>query len=363
MTERGDDEPPRQRRFAEPHLGLRRVDVHIHPLRVAVEEQGRRRVPVAAEKIGVGGAEGAGQQPVGHGTPVDEKELLARRTARIGRQGGPAGQAQALPLRFDPERVFGEFRTEDAAEAPEARVEQIALFGFGAESRSRRALGHIRKGEGDARRRHGEAFQGFGNRLRLSFLSFQKFQTRGCGVEKIAQLHLRPRSAGGGSGRIQGATPRLDHPGAVRPGGPARHLHPPDRGHRRQRLPPETECADVQQVRAVDLRGRVAFKRQRQLRRRHARTVVGNPYQRLAAIGDGDVDPPRPGVQRVLNQLFHRCRRTFDHLARSDAVRGGGGEAADARFSRYMGVGRVHAPRDSMERSDSTSREHVIAAE
>ncbi len=48
LAQRRDDEPARRRGVAEPDLGLGRVDVHVDEMRVAVDEERRRRVPVAA---------------------------------------------------------------------------------------------------------------------------------------------------------------------------------------------------------------------------------------------------------------------------------------------------------------------------
>jgi hypothetical protein len=37
---------------------------------------------------------------------------------------------------------------------------------------------------------------------------------------------------------------------------------------------------------------------------------------------DRDLDPFRPGVERVLDQFLHRRGRPLDHFARGDAVDG-----------------------------------------
>ena len=66
-----------------------------------------------------------------------------------------------------------------------------------------------------------------------------------------------------------------------------------------------------------------------QLVGRDAVAVVLHPDQPLAAVGIGDVDPPRAGVERVLDQLLHRRGRALHHLARRDAVRRRRVELAD----------------------------------
>ena len=62
--------------------------------------------------------------------------------------------------------------------------------------------------------------------------------------------------------------------------------------------------------------------RQRQVIRRHAAAIVADPDQRLAALGDGDLDPGGTGIQRVLDQFLDRRGRALDHLAGRDAKTG-----------------------------------------
>ena len=90
------------------------------------------------------------------------------------------------------------------------------------------------------------------------------------------------------------------------------------------------------------------LERQRELAGRDAVAVVLDPDQPPAAVGVGDVDPPRPGVERVLDQLLHRRGRALDHLARGDPVRRRRVELADrpARIA-HVGYKRNHAPRSS----------------
>ena len=52
----------------------------------------------------------------------------------------------------------------------------------------------------------------------------------------------------------------------------------------------------------------------------HADAVVADPDQIAPARLDGDLDPPRPGVERVLDQLLHRRGGPLDHFAGGDAV-------------------------------------------
>ena len=132
MAQGGNDQPTRQRRFAEPHFALRRMHVDIDPFRRAGQKQHRRRVAVAAEKIPIGGFQRPDQQPVLHRAAIDKQILRHRRSARIARQRRIAGQPDAVALRIDRQGVFGEIGTDDAGKPPDQRVEQIALPGVGA---------------------------------------------------------------------------------------------------------------------------------------------------------------------------------------------------------------------------------------
>jgi hypothetical protein len=102
-------------RFAEPHLGFRRVHVHVHPFRWAVDEQRRRRVPVAAEHVHVGGAQRTDEELVAHRAPVDEEVLRDGGPPRIGRQRGVTGQADALALRVDGRALSAKSRPSTVA--------------------------------------------------------------------------------------------------------------------------------------------------------------------------------------------------------------------------------------------------------
>ena len=67
---------------------------------------------------------------------------------------------------------------------------------------------------------------------------------------------------------------------------------------------------------------------------RHARAVVGDADQALAAAGGHDLDPPRAGVERVLDKLLHDARRALHHLAGGDPVDDMIGETANRHGAR-----------------------------
>jgi hypothetical protein len=76
VAQAADDQAADQRRIAEPHLGLGRVDVHVDVGGSMLDEQGRRRMAVAGQEVGIGGAQGPLQQAVAHRAAVDEQILV-----------------------------------------------------------------------------------------------------------------------------------------------------------------------------------------------------------------------------------------------------------------------------------------------
>ncbi len=114
-------------------------------------------------------------------------------------------------------------------------------------------------------------------------------------------------------------------------------------------IAPEAEGMDVQQVRAVDLGGRMARQRQRQITRRDAAAVVRHPDQGLAAVGIFHGDPARACVDGVLNEFLNSRCGPLDHLARRDTVDRGIVKLTDDRgIIGYIGVSQGHNARPSM---------------
>ena len=64
----------------------------------------------------------------------------------------------------------------------------------------------------------------------------------------------------------------------------------------------------------------MALDREREVGFVHAAPVVGHADQAAPARLDRDLDRPRAGVERVLDQFLHRRGRPLDHLARGDAI-------------------------------------------
>ena len=121
VAQRHDDQPAHRCGVAEPHLGLRRVDVDVDVLRRPVDKQRDHRVAVAGEHILVGAADRPDQQLVAHRPPVDDEILVARRGAVEGRQPDQPGQAKAAPLGIDLDRILGEVAPQQRREPGAAR--------------------------------------------------------------------------------------------------------------------------------------------------------------------------------------------------------------------------------------------------
>ncbi len=85
VAQRPDDQPPHQRRIAEPHLGLSGMDIDVDLVGRPVEKQRHHRVAVAGEHILIGAAYRADQQFVAHRPPIDDEILVTRRGAVEGR--------------------------------------------------------------------------------------------------------------------------------------------------------------------------------------------------------------------------------------------------------------------------------------
>ena len=121
---------------------------------------------VARQHIHIGGSQRPDQEFVADGAAIDEQELRHSRAARIGRQACVSGQANALTLRINGQRVFGELPAEDRGEPPAQGVEQIAGFGVRAE-RDALTVCDIFQREANGGLCHGQPFDHIVDRLHL----------------------------------------------------------------------------------------------------------------------------------------------------------------------------------------------------
>ncbi len=310
------------------------MDVHIDVLRRQVEEQRQHGVAVAREHIGIGPAHRADQQPVLHRAAIDEEILVIGHPAVPGRQARDAGQPHhpvgRVAFEFDGDRIVLQLMRDD----PRHAGRQL-LTGLQIEDG---ALGSIADGlerESNIGPRHREAADHVEAGGIFAAGRAQELAARGHLGEQLLDPHPRSRRQGGGLVRQQRAV--IDHPPPAFSCAQFAAIdgQPCDAGDGGQRLAAKAErrhqldCAVRPDQGIGQLRGRMAFERQCHGFGRHPAAVVHHLDPGKAAFGQHHPDSPRTRVDRVLDKLFERRSRAFDHLARGNAVHQSGREAAD----------------------------------
>ncbi len=254
--------------------------------------------------------------------------------ARIGGQAGIAGQSNPLALMVEQQGIVLELPAQHRGQALQP------AFGAGMLGRQAQGAAAIEiEGEADPLVRHGLALDLFGDGQGLATLGLHELQTRRRGVEQVAHLGAQAVVAGERR-RLRGANQSAlhrDREGVGRAAGARGQGQAGHRADRRQGFAAETEGGDVQQVPVAggvggQLGGGVALDGQGQVLGRQTRAVVDHQDARQAALLDLDLDAASPGVDGVLDQLFHGAGRALDHLAGGDAVDGFGGETADGHL-------------------------------
>ena len=95
-----------------------------------------------------------------------------------------------------------------------------------------------------------------------------------------------------------------------------------DRRDRREGFAPESERRDGRQiVSAADLARRVPLDGQSRILRLHPFAIVVNSDQFLAAELNDDRQPPRTGIDGVLDQLLDDGGRPLDDFAGGNLIR------------------------------------------
>ena len=319
-AQRTDDQAAHDAGVAEAHLGLGGMDVDVDQRGRRLEEQRHHGMAIARQEILVGAAHGAGEQLVAHRPAVDEEILVLAGRPIERRQAGEARQPEALAVGVDRERIVGELAAHDGRQPLEARgVGLVEQRGIGRRQVDQRALLAF-QAEGDGGMGHREPAQRVGDVARFGARLLQELQARRRRKEELAHLDAR-------AGRMRrrprlalGAAFDVEAPGGVGAGRPRGEDEAADRGDRGQRLAAEAEGPDIAQIVVGQLGGAVALDGQRHLLARHADAVVDHREEAAAALLQDDGDAMGAGVDRVLDQLLDRTRRTLDHLARGDAV-------------------------------------------
>ena len=294
--------------IAEAHFDLGRVHVHIHAKGVQLQEQHIGRMAAAVEDVGVGLADGVGDQLVAHEAAVHVKKLGVPVAAGVGRQGGEA---------VHPEQArFGLHR---AGRGQEVVAEQGAHAGFaGARGQAvadapvvGELQGHVGPGQGHAP----EDIVAMG---KFGALALQKLAP-GRGVEiQVGHIHHAAVVEGGG-----GQLPRvgIDAPGVGGAVGAAGDAQTRDGGDGGQGFASEAHGADpLQIVQAGDLAGGVALQGQGQLILGDAAAIIGHPDAPHAALLKLHLDGGGAGVHGVFQHLLEHRSGALHHLAGGDLV-------------------------------------------
>ena len=333
VTQAGDQEPADEGGIAEAHLGLGRVDVDVDLFGGNLQEQGQDGVTIARQHVGIGAAHRADQQAVLHRAAIDEQVLVIGDPAIEGRQPRDAGQPRDRagaepPLRLDRHALVGQFAGDQLGDPPGQALAPLDRQG---------TAPVVFQHEAHVGPRHGQA----ADDVEAGGI-FGAGGTEELAAGRDAGKQVRHADAGARrqcGGSVQHHVAVIDHPlpplGMA--SGPALDGQPGDAGDRRQGLAAETQGGD-QLDRLVGQLGRgVALQRERHLRPVHAAAVIRDLDQVESATGQPHRDLPRPGIDRVLDQLLQGGRRTLDHLARGDAVDQGLRQAADRGHRAVLG--------------------------
>ncbi len=301
--------------IAKAHLGLGGMNVDVDEAGIAADEQCHGGMAPGRQHVDVGGAHGAQQQLVLHGSAVDVEVERTGIAAVPRRQAGKAIERDTLARRRHRQRVRTEIATEHLGQPLQQAVGAGAAGGMveaGGVGRGQRET-HLRM-------RHGEPAQHVGDGAGLGLVALEEGEPRRRRREEIAHLDA-------GAGRLRpgphlalAAGIDLQHVaglGACGPRGDGEQRHRGDGG---QRLATEAERTDAGEIAVRKFGGGVALHRQFEVGGIHAGAVVDNADQSASASLDGHLDAPRAGVERVLDQLLHRRGRPLHHLAGGDAV-------------------------------------------
>ena len=313
-----DDQPPYHRGIVETHLGLRRMDVDVDLACRDIEEQCRDRMPVARQHLGIGAADRTHQQPVLHRAPVDDEILVIGDAAIIGWQSRDPAQHDALALHIDRHRVVGERAIGERGDPVRLRLPP---------RHGQRPSPLVLDAEADIGTCHRQTTDDIDAGGIFRAARAEELPPRGYAREEVLGNDSRPRRQRRRPVAHQLAV--VDDAGpAFRACDPTLDRQPCDAGDRGQRLAAETERRDGLDRFVRQLRGRMAFERERHVGRAHAAPVVGDLDPRQPAVAQNDRDATRARIDRVFDQFLQRAGGSFHHFTGGDAVDQMFGQAA-----------------------------------
>ena len=305
------------------HLG--RVDVHVHPRGIDLEEEHiQRKLPRSQQAL-----HGTHDRPVERTVPdesaVDEQELLPAGAPGEFRLAHEALQSDHIGPLLHRDEALVVFAAEDAddalAQAAGRQVEQL------------RAV--VAQHERQVRVGQRHALEFIDAMPQLHLVALQEIPAGGHIVEQPLDRHPRPPIAGD---RLRGLafTPLHHHFDAhllLGTAGP--QFHPRDGRNAGQGLPAEAHGREREQVvRRTQFGCRMPTEAGFGIRRRHPAAVIGYNDAVAARILQLDHDAARTGIEGILHQFLDHRRRPLHHLTGGDLVGHVFGQPADHGFRR-----------------------------
>ena len=324
---------------AEAHFVLGRMHVDVHRTRIDFQEQHEGRMTPVEQHVAIGLAYRVGHQLVAHHAAVDVEVLQIGLAARIGRQSNPAPQAHAAAVDLDRQRLLEERRAAHAGHSPRTAEFVRCLV------QRQHGLAVVAQMEGDVEMCQSQLLDHLLQVIELGLLGLEKLASCRGVEEQVAHLDR-------GTDRVcrrlhacgHVATFGLDLPGLRRIGRARGQGEPRHRANRGQRLTAKAQTADLLQILQItDLAGGMPRQSQRQVVGGNPAAVVAHLEQLDAALLDFDVDPPRAGIQAVLQQFLDHRGRPLDHLTGSNLVRQPRAQQLDARHLAHGWAARVVA--------------------
>ncbi len=259
----------------------------------------------------VRGFRGADDAGVAHRAAIDREQQAATREADI---GGTLHETRHAHRSADVVHIherIGGIHAPERGDALAQGFRRREHERFAAVMRHRES--HIR-----ARERH--RCQHIRDRAPFAARAAQKLLAGGRIVEKRIDGDGRPAAARGIGHAFQRATCDL-HSCAFAVAGRRFDFEARHRTNCRKSFAAKAETRDADQVaRDANLRRRMTLDGERGIRAGHAASVIAHPDRRAPALGDGDFDARRAGVECILDEFLHDGRRTLDHFARGDLV-------------------------------------------
>src|SRR5581483_9736543 len=342
------DEIVDQGAVPEADFGFRRVDVYIDFLCIAFQKQQRERIAGGRHQVVIRRRKSVQQEPVADQASVHEQvnrvpvELLHLRAAHEPAQPETAGQRRLLwflrkvQLAGTVAQVHQIIQNQAAENLeyalPQRRyrrhAQQLGMVMPQQERLARMRQAIVRHQRGDVR--------GFG------LLRAQKFLA-GRNIEKqIANRDGRARGERRFVAAQQFPACELHRRSGLLLGRARLQKQPRYRGDRGQRLAPESQSRDREQILHVrQLAGGVPLECEKRVIPQHAAAVVGQADQLPASGLYLDAKFRRARIERIFQEFLYDARWPFHHLSRRDFVCNGIGEDANSahRFSSLYELG------------------------